>query len=122
MVDGDYRRLLRAPAGSFFVLGLAGAGKTTWARSRFPDAHVIDLRDEGVCQRLLADPAALTNDLRSQGSRQVVVSEVQLLKLTCSGAHSLRLSRSPRVKERAAGIFLASPAFRWFPTGLSSFR
>lgn len=74
----DYQRLLQPPAGSLCVFGLRGAGKSTWARTQFPDAHVIDLLDEGRCQALLASPAGLAAELRALSPRKVVVvDEVQ---------------------------------------------
>lgn len=43
VVNGTYRRLIRPPRQSFFLLGVRGAGKSTWARRQFPDAPRIDL-------------------------------------------------------------------------------
>ena len=60
------------------MFGLRGAGKITWARGAFPDGHVVDLRDERVGQRLVADPTALTRALRALPQRQaVIVSDIQ---------------------------------------------
>jgi predicted AAA+ superfamily ATPase len=73
----DYRRLLRPSPGSFFVVGLAGAGKTTWACAHFPDSHLIDLRDDGVCQRFLAEPSALAAEIGPLPRQPVIFSEVQ---------------------------------------------
>ena len=41
-----YRRLTQPPAQSFFLLGMRGVGKSTWARSTFPNATFLDLLDE----------------------------------------------------------------------------
>lgn len=43
---GDYNRVLTPPRGSFFLFGVRGAGKSTWAKAAFPGAHVVDLLDE----------------------------------------------------------------------------
>lgn len=49
MVDGKYYpRILKAPKESFFLFGLRGVGKSTWARERFPDAVRFDLLESYV--------------------------------------------------------------------------
>ena len=58
-------RIFRAPEKSFFLLGPRGSGKSTWLRTTFPDAHVIDLLSEETYQRLLANPGHFANELRS---------------------------------------------------------
>jgi hypothetical protein len=35
-------RIYRLPAGSFFLFGLRGVGKSTWIREQLPDAHRFD--------------------------------------------------------------------------------
>ncbi len=45
-----YPRLIEPPGQSFFLLGVRGAGKSTWARAQFPDALRIDLLDEACYQ------------------------------------------------------------------------
>jgi predicted kinase len=46
MVTGQfYRRLLRPPKQSFFLFGMRGVGKSTWAQEAFPAARRIDLPD-----------------------------------------------------------------------------
>jgi len=74
----SYARLLKAPKNSFFLLGVRGVGKSTWARDQFAEAHWIDLLDEGLYHRLLADPGLFADMMRAlpAGSR-VVVDEVQ---------------------------------------------
>lgn len=63
MADGRYVRLLTAPWGSFFLFGVRGAGKSSWVRLTFPDAHVIDLLDEARFHALLANPELLALEL-----------------------------------------------------------
>ena len=58
-----YTRLLPTPARSIFLFGPRGTGKSTWIRSRFPDAVSYDLLDvrEALRRRPGADrPAALS--------------------------------------------------------------
>jgi len=67
-----------APKGSFFLLGIRGVGKTTWAREQFPDAHFVDLLDESRYQTLLANPGLLALEMRDLPAQRVVVlDEVQ---------------------------------------------
>ena len=54
-MQGSYKRITRPPKGSFFLFGVRGVGKSTWARQHFPEAPRIDLLDEGRYQALLAD-------------------------------------------------------------------
>jgi len=84
----QYRRLLMPPRGSFFLFGVRGAGKSTWAREQFPDAHVVDLLDESRYQALLANPGLLAMELRTLPSRRVVVlDEVQRVPALLNEVH-----------------------------------
>jgi predicted kinase len=67
-----YPRLLKAPDESFFLFGLRGVGKSTWARKHFATAVRLDLLDERIFQAYLRDPRlfgkewqAITDHLRS---------------------------------------------------------
>ena len=51
----SYPRLLRPPNQSFFLFGMRGVGKSTWALVAFPRAHRFDLLDEGLFQSYLRD-------------------------------------------------------------------
>lgn len=75
-----FTRILKAPEQSFFLLGPRGSGKTSWIKSMFPGAYVIDLLSEASYQRLLSNPGQFANELRpiSTGS-WVIVDEVQRL-------------------------------------------
>lgn len=74
------KRILNAPEQSFFLLGPRGSGKSTWLRSMFPDAHVVDLLSEETYQRLLSNPGQFAGELRAIPSgRWVIVDEVQRL-------------------------------------------
>jgi predicted AAA+ superfamily ATPase len=74
----DYRRLLTVPKGSFFLHGVRGVGKSTWARTTFPDAHMVDLLDEFRHQELAANPGLFALELASvPRGKTVVIDEVQ---------------------------------------------
>ena len=78
MADDKYRRLTTAPRGSFFLFGVRGVGKSTWSRSVFPDAHLVDLLDESRYQSLLANPGLLALELAALApSKVVILDEVQ---------------------------------------------
>jgi predicted AAA+ superfamily ATPase len=84
----EYGRILRPPAGSFFLFGVRGVGKSTWTRTAFPGAHVIDLLDESHYQQLLLDPTAFHAELATVPPRvPVVVDEVQRLPTLLNEVH-----------------------------------
>ena len=60
-----YTRLARVPEQSFFLLGMRGVGKSTWARNTLPGAMRLDLLDEALFADLLAD-ASLFRQLLSE--------------------------------------------------------
>ncbi len=88
MASGHYRRFLVPPKGSFFLYGVRGAGKSTWARETFPGAHVVDLLDENRHQAFLSNPALLGLELRTlPASRVVVLDEVQRVPALLNEVH-----------------------------------
>ncbi|MBI4271738.1 MAG: ATP-binding protein [Candidatus Rokubacteria bacterium] len=97
MAGQRYRRLLRPPKGSFFLFGVRGVGKSTWAREAFPDAHRVDLLDESRYQALLADPGSLALELRDlPRERVVVLDEVQRAPALLNEVHRSIESSSRR--------------------------
>ncbi|MBX3024126.1 ATP-binding protein [bacterium] len=84
----SYRRLLTAPRESFFLFGLRGVGKSTWARATFPKATRLDLLDERVYQAYLRDPRLFADELRRQRRGDwVVVDEIQRLPALLNEVH-----------------------------------
>jgi predicted AAA+ superfamily ATPase len=83
-----YPRVLQPPAASFFLFGARGVGKSTWARLQYGRAHRIDLLDEGLYQRLLAEPELFAGILRTVDEGQwVVVDEVQRIPSLLNEVH-----------------------------------
>lgn len=83
-----YRRTLTPPAGSFFLFGVRGVGKSTWARTAFPGAHVVDLLDEARCHALLAEPSLLGAELAAlPKSQTVVLDEIQRVPALLNEVH-----------------------------------
>lgn len=78
MTTHRFPRLLQPPKGSFFLFGPRGTGKSTWLADAYPDAHRVDLLDEGLYQGYLADPRRFGAEMNAvtPGS-MVVVDEVQ---------------------------------------------
>ncbi len=84
-------------------------GKSTWIRSKLPDAHRFDLLDEGLYQELLVDPEPFAGALRRLDPESwVVVDEVQRLPGLLNEVH--RLSRSAGFALRCSAQALASYA------------
>lgn len=122
MVGTDYRRSLRPPADSFFLFGIRGVGKSTWARRQFPRAPRIDLLDEGVFQAYLRSPQRFGDELRRyKRGTWVVVDEVQRLPgllneihraIEDSGLRFVLLGSSARKLKAAGTNLLAGRAVR----------
>ncbi len=84
----EYPRLLPVPKGSFFLFGVRGVGKSTWARLNLPGAVRFDLLDERLYHELLTDPAAFGDALRKLPIRtKVVIDEVQRLPALLNEVH-----------------------------------
>jgi len=107
MADRTYPRLVRAPRGSFFLFGVRGVGKSTWAREALPDAYVVDLLDESRYQQLAADPGLLAPELRAiPRDRVVVLDEVQRVPALLNEVHRAI------ERDRRRFVLLASSARR----------
>ena len=115
MAEKTYPRLIRPPGQSFFLLGVRGVGKSTWARARFPDAPRIDLLDEARYQDYLADPSLFAADLQSATpGGWAVVDEIQRLPNLLNEVHrhiedrrlNFALLGSSARKLKAAGVNL----------------
>lgn len=97
MASRVYDRLLTPPSGSFFLFGMRGVGKSTWARSFFQSALQFDLLDESLYHDLLADPSLFAAQLAGapRGS-WVIVDEVQRIPSLLNEVHRLIESRRLR--------------------------
>jgi len=118
-----YTRLLKPPEQSFFVLGMRGVGKSTWARQAFPTAYHYDLLDEGLFQSYLRDPRLFGRELlRVADDRPVVViDDVQRLPTLLNEVHRfieshgirfVLLGSSARKLKQAGTNLLADRALR----------
>ena len=82
-------RFFRAPAGSFFLLGPRGVGKTTWFRTNVPDALVLDLLVGSRYRELLSHPENLRALVVASASRDIVIDEIQRVPELLYSVHDL---------------------------------
>lgn len=83
-------RAIRTPAGHFFLLGPRGTGKSTWLRSVFPGARVVDLLDPSEERAYLSRPERLSDLVGSlKGDDTVVIDEVQKVPALLDVVHKL---------------------------------
>ena len=118
----QYKRLARVPDRSFFLLGMRGAGKSTWARHALPGAMRFDLLDEALYVDLLADPSLFGRLLSGvERGEWVVVDEVQRLpgllnevhrQIEDRGVRFALLGSSARKLKSAGTNLLAGRALR----------
>ena len=111
----SYQRLIQPPEQSFFLFGMRGVGKSTWARAAFPNATRFDLLDEALYQDLLADASLFAQTIgHLMPGQWVVVDEVQRLPALLNEVHRAVESRRLRFallgssarKLKAAGVNL----------------
>jgi predicted AAA+ superfamily ATPase len=72
------KRFINEPAGSFFLFGPRGTGKSTWLEQFFPDALWINLLDPAQHRKFSARPERLAELLDgTPWAKTVVIDEVQ---------------------------------------------
>jgi predicted AAA+ superfamily ATPase len=73
-----FPRLLGVPRSAFFLFGARGTGKSTWIRSHFENAFVINLLNAEVMLRYERNPAAFRAEVLAQPrNRWIVIDEIQ---------------------------------------------
>lgn len=83
-------RFFVPPAGSFFLLGPRGTGKTTWLRESLPDALFINLLRPELYRELAARPERLRDLVLGSPDRgDIVVDEVQRVPELLNVIHDL---------------------------------
>ena len=117
-----YTRLTSRPQRSFFLFGMRGVGKSTWARSELPDASRFDLLDEALFHELIGRPGRFAELVAGvPDEKWIVVDEVQRAPALLNEVHRLIEERGRRFallgssarKLRAAGTnLLAGRAMR----------
>ena len=88
------RRFFNPPAGSFFLFGPRGTGKSTWLKQAFPTGLRIDLLDPEAQRQYLARPERLRELIDGQSAvTTVLVDEVQKVPALLDVVHALIESR-----------------------------
>ncbi len=115
MGSNSFQRMVQLPRASFFLLGVRGVGKSTWANAALPAAHRIDLLEERRHHDYLSDPGLFAAELAAlKPGSWVIVDEVQRLPSLLNEVHRFIESRrlkfallgSSARKLRAAGTNL----------------
>ncbi|MBI4242714.1 MAG: ATP-binding protein [Planctomycetes bacterium] len=83
------RLLITSLSKSFFLFGPRGTGKTTWVKSKFPNATYIDLLESETFNDLLSNPQRLQNLIPNDFSDWVVVDEIQRIPELLHEVHRL---------------------------------
>ena len=74
----EKKRYIRQPAGSFFLFGPRGTGKSTWLQHHFAAGLWINLLDPDVHRKLSAQPERLVALLEGNpDQRTIIIDEVQ---------------------------------------------
>ncbi len=85
-----YTRTLAAPDKAFFLFGPRGTGKSTWIRSRFPSALVVNLLTHENLVRYERDPGLLRAQVAPlPRSAWIVIDEVQRVPRLLDEVHHL---------------------------------
>ena len=92
-----YQRITQLPARSFFLFGVRGVGKSSWARTALPQALRLDLLDEALFHDLLAEPSLFRELLSTVVPDEwVVIDEVQRIPSLLNEVHRLIEERGLR--------------------------
>jgi len=83
------RTRTRPPAGSFFLFGPRGTGKSTWVDATFAGALKIDLLKESTYAELLGHADRLEAMADAHGGGVIVIDEVQKLPSLLDEVHRL---------------------------------
>ncbi len=91
MIDSThYRRLLQAPAMSFFLFGPRGIGKSSWLRTVLPSAQYFDLLNPSTELKLSRDPHLLEASIAPSSKKGwIVIDEIQKVPTLLSEVHRL---------------------------------
>lgn len=115
-----YSRLITPPKHrSCFLFGPRGTGKTTWAKTTFPNAVYLDLLEAELFHDLLANPQRLSHFIPQGFKGRIILDEVQRVPELLHEVHRLierqrhqfiLTGSSPRKLKRAGPNLLAGRA------------
>ena len=85
-----YKRLLMPPKKAFFLFGPRGVGKSTWLKTSFPNAHLIDLLPTKIYWDYLKNPALLEQEcLALPKETWIIIDEIQKIPALLDDVHHL---------------------------------
>ena len=91
------KRIFREPAGSYFLFGPRGTGKSTWLRRHPGDALWVDLLDAETFRNYLAGPERLARVMEGNpGIDRVVIDEIQKVPGLLDVVHKIVEDRRER--------------------------
>lgn len=89
-----FPRALRPPRASFFLFGPRGTGKSTWIRTHFERAYVVNLLPSDTMLRYERDPALFRAEVLARPTTEwIVVDEVQRVPKLLDEVHFLMEER-----------------------------
>lgn len=102
-LDTVYTRIANIPDHHFFLLGPRGTGKTTWLRSKLPQATWFNLLLDKDFLPLLSDPASFRERVLAQPDGWIVIDEVQRIPGLLNEVHDLISLYGKRFKFAMSG-------------------
>ena len=127
-----YDRFFRFPAGSFFLFGPRGTGKSTLVKQRFPKAVYLDLLQPEIFRRFSAHPEDLRERLGALSRpATVVLDEIQRVPALLPLVHGLieekkgwrfvlTGSSSRKLKRRGVDLLAGRAVLAWLHPFLAS--
>lgn len=90
-MNQQFRRALKPPSKSFFLLGPRATGKSTWLKSNFPDCLRLDLLRNDVYFTLSSAANAFRERVLATNAKDtwIIVDEIQRLPDLLNDVHSL---------------------------------
>ncbi len=85
----DLKRFFIPPAGSYFLFGPRGTGKSTWLKNYYPDAVFIDLLLTDTLLQYETKPDRLVETANAHPGKTIVIDEVQKVPKLLSVVHYL---------------------------------
>lgn len=83
------QRFFKGSDQSYFLFGPRGTGKSTWLKTHYPDALLINLLKPDVLREYLAYPERLELRVKASRAKQVIIDEIQKAPDLLSVVHSL---------------------------------
>ncbi len=82
-------RFFKATPQSFFLFGPRGTGKSTWLKTHYTEAEIIDLLSPEVFRRYSARPERLREVTSGSKSKTIIIDEVQKIPELLDVVHEL---------------------------------